>query len=72
MSTRLEKTIVRELPPVSHYTDGTYLVELSAFGIRFRKKGRRKWFGPLPWDQALGTAIRISVIEERSLTRGGR
>lgn len=51
--TKLSKDLDREI-------DG-YIVRISPQGLLIREKGRRKWFGPLPYGHLFIQAVRAEV-----------
>jgi hypothetical protein len=46
-----------------HLPPANYIAEIATDGIRLRKKGSARWFGPASWEQILSAAARTSVRE---------
>jgi hypothetical protein len=62
VSIRLHKAITREIAiRFLGYPVKDYIVEMSAAGIRLRKKGTRTWYGPAAWESILNCAARVSA-----------
>lgn len=58
--TPIRKPITRELAlRYLNYPEKDYVAEISADGIRFRKKGTRTWFAVVPWHVILEKSVAI-------------
>lgn len=59
---RFNAPVVREVEGSIRLTRGRpIVVRATDQGISFREKGRRTWFGPLPWDSLFGQAVRLEA-----------
>jgi len=61
----LSKRLVREHAiKYRNYPVREYAIEISSAGIAFRERGKRTWFGAVPWERILGDAFRLTAAEE--------